>query len=146
MSQKEKPLFVIDHNPAVDWPVIVKLPADGGTFEEYQFTAKFRVLSPAGYAALFAAGDAAADLAMQEVLKDNVRQFAELVVGWGGSGEAWEGPTDINGNPVPFTPEELAAQVAGPRGAELSAGLWVAIREIRSGARLGNSVPPSVAG
>ena len=27
MEQNEKPLFVIDPNPVVDWPVIVRLPA-----------------------------------------------------------------------------------------------------------------------
>lgn len=155
---EQRPLFVIDPSPVVDWPVIVRLPADGGTFEEYQFTAKFRVLAADEYAALeqarpkapAAAVDSAADAApapaapapaptMQEILQDNARQFAALVAGWSEI-------KDVARNDVPFTAEKLAAEVTGPRGAELSAGLWLAIREIRCGARLKNFVPPSVAG
>lgn len=145
MEPKDKPLFVIDPNPTVDWPVVVRLPADGGMFEEYQFTAKIRVLSAAEYAALseVTAPPVAAEenlpMTMLELLQDNARKFGELVVGW-------QGPTDKDGKAVPFSPEVLTEQITGPHGAGLSAGLWVAIREIRSGTRLGNSAPPSVAG
>ena len=151
MAQDQKPLFVIDPNPTVDWPVIVKLPADGGTFAEFQFTAKIRVLSAKDYDALspakaepVAVGDVA-DMVpapvktMGELLADNAAQFAQLVVGW-------DGVVDTSGAPVPFTQEALAAQVTGPHGVELSAGLWLAIAEIRSGARLGNSAPLPAAG
>ena len=151
MDQNQKPLFVIDPKPVVDWPVIVKLPADGGTFAEYQFTAKIRVLSPAEYTALASAiksstaepiegaDKVSATPGMQDLLKENVRQFATLVVGW-------DGPVDSFGNPVPFTPALLEEQVTGPRGVELSAGLWTAISEIRRGERLKNSAPPSDVG
>ncbi len=138
---EQKPLFVIDTNPTVDWPVVVKLPADGGTFVEYQFDAKFRVLSAAEFAALSVGSvtDGTTEVTMIEILKDNSSRFAKLVVGW-------DGPADTSGTPVPFTVDALAAQVTGPRGAELSAGLWNAVREIRSGVRLGNSAPLPVAG
>ena len=154
MEKDKKPLFVIDANPTVDWPVIVKLPADGGWFVEYLFTAKIKVLSPADYDVLckaVAVPVANLDgtqntsitlppaLTWPEILADNARKFASLIVGW-------DGPADPAGNPVPFTPEVLAAQVTGPRGMELSAGLWAAINEIRFGARLKNSEPPSIAG
>ena len=145
MEKDSKPLFVIDTNPAVNWPVTVKLPADGGTFVEYQFTARIRVLAEADYAALAPVATNTPDVIVpaaptwHEILADNARQFASLVVGW-------EGPTDTEGNPVPFTPEALKSQVLGPRGKELSAGLWQAISEVRFGARLKNSEPLPAAG
>lgn len=139
MEQNQKPLFVIDPYPTVDWPVIVKLAADGGSFEEYQFTAKIRVLSPSEYEALSAVKAGDSEPTWQEILSDNARKFSELVVGW-------DGPTDPDGNAVPFTPEVLAAQVIGPHGLALSAGLWKAVNEIRFGERLKNSVPLPGAG
>ena len=141
MEQNQKPLFVIDTNPAVTWPVVVKLPADGGAFVEYQFDAKFRVLSAAEFAALSveSVSNGTTEVTMIEILKDNSYQFAKLVIGW-------DEVADTSGTPVPFTADALAAQVTGPHGAELSAGLWNAVREIRSGVRLGNSVPLPVAG
>jgi hypothetical protein len=131
------PLFVIDNDPIVSWPVIVKLPVDGGIYADYQFTAKIRVLSSADFEKL--SSETSEVQTMQEILQNNVIQFSKLIVGW-------DGPTDTNGNPVPFSTEVLAAQITGSRGAELSAGLWNAIREIRTGSRLGNSEPQPVVG
>ncbi len=136
MEPQNKPLFVIDDDPVVDWPVIVSLPADGGTFEEHQFTVSMRVLSPAEYEALFA--DAPANIrsageAMKasEVVTLNVPIFQRLITGW-------SDVKDSDGNDVAYTPETLAGQITGKRALAISAGLWRAISEVRFGVRLGN--------
>jgi hypothetical protein len=137
MEQNNKPLFVIDNDPIVDWPVIVSLPAAGGTFEEYQFTVSMRVLSPKEYEALFA--DAPGTVKnkkdvtpkISEIVQLNAPIFQRLITGW-------QGVNDRAGNAVEYTPEKLAEQVTGPCGPALCAGLWRAISEIRYGARLGN--------
>jgi len=135
----ETPLFVIDPNPIVQWPVRVRLPVAGGEFADFRFPARIRVLSAADYAALSPADDSGATLTMPEILRNNVPAFQALVVGW-------DDIKDQDGNIVPFTPEKLAEQITGPYGAELSAGLLIALREIRTGARLGNSAPLPAAG
>lgn len=136
MDQDNKPLFVIDSDPVVDWPVIVKLPAAGGTFAEYQFEVSVRVLSPAEYEQLFK--DAPGNLkdgdevpAMSAVVKLNEPIFQRLITGW-------NKVNDKDGNPVAYSPEKLAEQITGPRGPALSLGIWRAISEVRYGARLGN--------
>lgn len=132
MENTSKPLFVIDNDPIVPWPVIVKLPAAGGTFAEYQFTVLMRVLSPAEYEKLFADApktDGAASKTLAEVVQLNAPIFQRLITGW-------EGVCDRDGNAVAYTPEKLAEQVTGPRGPVLSVGLWRAINEIRYGLRL----------
>jgi hypothetical protein len=136
-SEDNKPLFVIDNDPIVDWPVIVKLPTTGGEFTEYQFTVSMRVLSPKEYEALFADApgivktDTDVPPKLSEVVELNAPIFARLITGW-------VDVRDRDGNKVPYTPEKLAEQITGPRGPALSAGLWRAINEVRYGARLGN--------
>ena len=132
-----KPQFVIDNDPIVDWPVIVKLPSAGGTFGDYQFTASMRVLSPKEYETLFADApgtiqhDDGLEPKLSEIVELNAPIFQRLITGWAGV-------NDRDGNTVPYTPEKLAEQINGPRGPALSAGLWRAISEVRFGARLGN--------
>lgn len=130
---ENKPLFVIDNDPVIEWPVIVKLPTAGGIFAEHQFEVTMRVLSPAEYEELFQSEKQEGDsvLKISEVVKQNVPVFQRLIVGW-------KGVKDSAGNEVPFTSEKLAEQVTGPRGPALSAGLWNAVNEIRYGTRLGN--------
>ncbi len=129
-----KPRFVIDDDPIVEWPVIVKLPSDGGLFNEYQFTVSMRVLSPKGYEDLFAAAPASIKRdempPMSEMLAENVPIFQSLVTGWGSD------VVDPSGNAVEFTDGKLAEQVTGPAGSALSSGLWRAISEVRYGMRL----------
>jgi len=129
-TSDNKPLFVIDNDPVVPWPVIVKLPQAGGTFGEFQFEANIRVLSPGEYEAMFKApADKNGVSPMSEVVEENVPLFQRLITGW-------DGVKDRAGNAVPFTPEKLAEQVTGPYGPALSAGLWRAINEVRFGARM----------
>ena len=133
------PLFVIDPNPIVSWPVTVRLPVAGGEFADFRFPARIRVLSAADYAALAPADTGDDAPTMAEILRRNVPVCQALVVGG-------DDIRDADGNLVPYTPEKLAEQITGPYGAELSAGLWLALREIRAGVRLGNSAPPPAAG
>lgn len=145
MSDADRaPLYVIDDDPQVDWPVQVRLPVDGGDFAVFEFTVRLRVLSEAGYTSLLATpaaveGQAIDDEPMPATLARNAERFAQVVTGW-------EGVTRADGSAVPFTPEALRAQVTGPRGVWLSIGIYQAINEVRYGARLGNFAPPSVAG
>lgn len=137
MEQNNKPQFVIDDDPIVDWPVTVKLPTAGGEFTEYQFSVSMRVLSPKEYEALFADApgsvkqDEGFGPKISEVVELNAPIFQRLITGW-------QRVTDRDGNTVDYSPEKLAEQVTGPRGPALSAGLWRAIGEVRYGARLGN--------
>lgn len=137
MEQDTQPLFVIDDDPIVDWPVIVRLPEAGGAFGEYRFTVQMRVLPAAEYEALFEQASNASEHAgarteaLSAILRANVPVFQRLITGW-------KEVCDRAGHPVPFSPEKLAEQVTGPRGAALSVGIWRAVNEVRHGARLGN--------
>jgi len=131
---KDKPLFVIDDDPVVDWPVIVTLPAHGGIFVQHQFTVSMKVLSPDEYDALFAAAPANiktddAEIKISEIVRKNVPLFQSVITGW-------SGVKDRAGNDVAYTPGVLAEQVTGKYGIAISSGLWRAISEIRYGARL----------
>ncbi len=131
-TQNEKPLFVIDNDPVVDWPVIVSLPSAGGTFKEFQFDVSMHVLSPDEYEQLFktaAEEKDAVTVPMSEVLKRNVPIFQRIITGW-------TGVADRDGNTVPYSPEKLAEQITGKRGPALSAGIWRAINEVRYGMRM----------
>lgn len=129
----DEPQFIIDNDPVVDWPVIVALPQDGGTFGKYQFTVSMRVLSPVEYEALFNDAPDADEVKqkLSRVVELNVPIFERLITGW-------QGVLDREGNAVPYSPQKLAEEITGPRGPALSAGMWKAISEVRFGARLGN--------
>lgn len=129
MNQNQAPEFVIDDNPVVDWPVTVSLPAHGGKYVDFRFTASLRVLSPQEYDDLIRGANDGKDRPLPEVLQHNVQAFNRLVAGW-------DGVKDIAGNPVAFSQGRLAQEVTGPRGPALSVGLWRAINEVRFGVRL----------
>lgn len=145
MSDADRtPLYVIDDDPQVDWPVQVRLPVDGGDYAVFRFTVRLRVLSESGYTQLLAEpltadGKPITDEPMAVTLARNAERFAQVVTGW-------EGVARTDGSAVPFTLEALRTQVTGPRGVWLSVGLYQAINEVRYGARLGNFAPPSAAG
>jgi hypothetical protein len=139
---ENKPLFVIDDEPVVQWPVIVNLPQAGGTFNEFQFPMTFRVLSPGEYESLMkdATKPDGTDVlavpklpSLSEVVLRNVPIFQNLITDW-------SGVKDRDGNDVTYTPEKLAEQITGPRGPALSAGIWRAISEIRFGIRSQNGL------
>lgn len=145
--------FVIVANPTVRWPVAVRIPADDGRIEEWQFTGIFRVLSESefevwsdtpeiddGASAPEAFPAKVAALQLSEVLARNADKFAEVLVGW-------DGVMSESGEPVPFSVELFKAQVTGKHGRALSVGINKALGQIRygvepdqPGAALGNSV------
>lgn len=142
--------FVIDPKP-VPWPVDVRVAVAGGGFETRRFTALMRVLSeeehnrlaPAEQIKNVDAAEAAEQLpparTNEAILAENARLFPDYVAGW-------EGIKDAAGNPVAFSVEALQALVKGPYGMAASAGLWVAVAEVRNGVRLGNCAAPPVTG
>lgn len=166
-DKKTAPAFCIDPAPTIEWPVTVSIPVDGGKTAEYQFTGRFKRLSDAELDDVLGVGEAEKTkalpeikpdsekllaghpdgggelvagepfvpappaLRMQEVLRENAELFPQLLVGW-------SGVKNSAGADAPFDIASLKAQVTGSNGKFLSSGLWRAIAEIRSGARLGN--------
>ena len=70
-------------------------------------------------------------MVLTTILADNADLFLQLLVGW-------EDVRNAAGGPVEFSAQVLLDQITGVNGGYLSIGLWVAIHEIRNGARLGN--------
>jgi hypothetical protein len=133
------PLFVVDPDPVVVWPVIVALPVDGGQFKDFSFDAHIRVMSPDEYAELTKGDSDTTPKPLEAVLQENARLFPFMITGW-------NKVNDPAGNPILFTPLALTRLITGPHGGPLSVGIWKAIHEIRNGVRLGNSEPPSSTG
>lgn len=131
---KPLPVFVIDPNPVVSWPVTVRLPVDGGTFDEFQFSARLRVLSERAYSELWAADKAAEDVALADYMENSAKLLTQVVADW-------SGPVDAENVAVAFSPDVLRQQLIGPYGQALAKGLWKAVAEVRYGAVLGNSAP-----
>jgi hypothetical protein len=153
-EKKPTPLFVIDAPDVIEWPVTVHLPVDGGETAEFCFTGIFKRLSDAELDTLLGVEgpaklkpmphDGGGELVvgeivealppakrMAEVLRENADLFPQILVGW-------KQVKTTSGEDVPFSDHCLQAQVTGPNGRFVSAGLWRAIAEIRNGARLGN--------
>lgn len=145
-KKNPEPLFVIDPAPVIKWPVIVNLPADGGESAAFRFTGIFKRLSEAELDTLLGVEGAAkikpaesdeliagelVSKRMQDVLRENANLFPQILLGW-------EDVKLADGTDAAFSGELLRAQVTGPNGRFLSAGLWRAVAEIRHGARLGN--------
>lgn len=137
------PVFVLDAEPFIDWPVIVRHPVSGGQIAAHVFVARFRVASHAEYDRIFerakvlAEGEEAAPVftpPVAEMLAADAQRYAQLVVDWGGSQpDNWQGPRDSSGAPVPFSRERLIAEINGPRGEALADGLLRALHQIRWG-------------
>lgn len=136
------------HRP---WPIHVtlqELGADGEIVEKtHPFIGHFRPFSEEEYKALVdelngvlpvaeaaEGADAApaepvktpADMPLADVLKRNARLFGSLLAGW-------DQVKDEDGNAIPFSTDALTALVTGPDGLAISAGLNVALMEIRFG-------------
>ncbi|MDR2208815.1 MAG: hypothetical protein LBE22_07595 [Azoarcus sp.] len=116
------PKFVIVSNPAVRWPVTIKIPADGGIVES-RFEAQIRVYSEQEYESLLPKpqeGERTPD----EVLAENAAFLPKFVLDW-------YGVTDEHGKGVPI--HRLQEIIKGPYGIPLSVGLWRAVSEVRLG-------------
>lgn len=153
-KKNNHPLYVIDADSPVQWPVTVRLPADGGEFAAFRFTGVFKRLSEEAFEAIMATRqeklpeigtaeqvELAADelstavlsagKSRAEILEGNAALFPQFMVGW-------IGVVDASGKEVPFTQEILHKQITGVNGMHLSVAIWTAIHEIRNGALRGN--------
>lgn len=162
-EKKAVPNFVIDAALTIKWPVTVCLPADGGGSAEYEFIGIFKrlpedeldkVMGIEESRKLKALPEIKPDddgellykelihgepfvealppiKSINEVLRDNAERLPQLLVGW-------EQVKNSVGDDADFSAEILRAQILGANGRFLSIGLWRAVNEIRSGARLGN--------
>lgn len=130
-------MFVVDPSPVIEWPVTVSLPVDGGEIADFRFTGIFKRMSDValdeilGVGKTVATDEAETGRRMRDVLRENAEIFPELLVGW-------KEVKTASGDEVPFCVEVLKAQIIGLNGRFLSAGIWRAVAEIRSGARLKN--------
>lgn len=149
MTTLTPPTFVILQNPIVRWPVVVRIPSDGG-MAEWRFDADIRVFSEERHEALMPPVPDDKDAkrarpAMKEVLADNAHWLPMHVANWYGV---------VGGDGQPLPVEALPEQILyGPYGVPLSRGLWRAIHEVRygldplqGGATAGNSAASPGAG
>ena len=131
---KNLPAFEIDAPDEIEWPVTVSIPASGGTFADFRFTGVFRLLPESEYAALLGGGrgDEAEGVraSLAEVLEGNVEKLAGVITDWKGIRRG--------GVELPFSVDQLRAQLTGKYGRALATGINTALSEIRLGARLGN--------
>ncbi|OHX10505.1 hypothetical protein BI347_22270 [Chromobacterium sphagni] len=119
--------FTVKTKTTIRWPIKVLLPADGGLTASHEFLGVFNRLPPADIIALAQEGiDEQA--AFPDMLQANVGKFSRLLVGW-------EGVTDADDKPLPFSLDLLRQLVTGPDGAAFSRGIWEAINELTYGAR-----------
>ncbi|MBM2884905.1 hypothetical protein JFK97_10950 [Chromobacterium phragmitis] len=119
--------FVVKQNPTIRWPIKVQLLADGGLTDKHEFLGVFNRLPPEQVVALAQEG-VSDEASFPQLLQANVDKFARLLVGW-------EGVTDADGQPLPFSLDLLRQLVTGPDGAAFSRGIWEAINELTYGAR-----------
>ncbi|MBL8491697.1 MAG: hypothetical protein JNM82_13035 [Rhodocyclaceae bacterium] len=121
-------------DPAVAWPVTVRLPVAGGEFKEFAFVATIRVLPEKAVATLFDGTILDPKVDQGAAVSSNAEKLADVVIGW-------EHVLDGENTPVPFSREILLGFLAGPYGVPLAMGLFRAINEIRYGARLPQASP-----
>lgn len=133
------------------WPVTVKLVEsdESGVVSasDLMFVAHFKPLSEAEIKAVFEEeiGDQLGeqnappvDKSIVNVLEANSRIFARLLCGW-------SKVLDEAGSPVSFTLDALRALIVGTDGLAVSAGLQVALSEMRFGTVAAKNLLPSVA-
>lgn len=119
--------FVIKEDLRIQWPIKISIPADGGTFQDFEFIGFLNRQSPAQLHEL--ANSASVEgLSFPEMLAANVDKFAEVLTGW-------SGVKDTAGQAVPFDVEVLRNLVTGPDGAAFSRGVWEALNELAYGVR-----------
>lgn len=128
MTHTTPPVFVLDPNPLVRWPVTVRIPVDGG-MADFRFDATIRVFAEEAYARVLppetdADGNEIVRTAFG-VLTDNAHYLRMHIADWHGVVSADQRPL-----PIDVLPEQI---LYGPYGMALSRGLWRAIHEVRYG-------------
>lgn len=86
-------MFKLAQQNEVLWPVTVQVPQDGGTTKAVEISVRYRLLTKTDARDMKAMDDAASEQALLSHIT------------------GWEGVADMAGNPVPFTPDNLAALV-----------------------------------
>ena len=87
-------MFVLQETRTYDWPVVVKMPVDGGKFESRRFTATFRLLTR----------DQADDLTQDPARDQDTDFLMDVVVGL-------KGVNDEDGNEIPFDADLLKKMI-----------------------------------
>lgn len=146
--------FVIDRNPTVRWPVVVRMPANGA-IEKRRFHATFRVLPESEHDVLEAKalalmeGIRKGEKTAADLLAHNLAELPQVVV-------ELHDVADDQGRPV--LASELPELLRGPHGKALAHGLSAAMAQIwhgippdaeeeeAPGASAGNSAPSPAAG
>lgn len=132
------------------WPVTVKLQdchPNGDVYEvEQSFVGHFRAFTEAEYKAIVAEVEAiyppqpeGTPIDFSQTLTRNAEFFARLIVGWGPE------VADENGQTLLFSTDALKAMITGPDGMAISAGLAVAVGQLRFGAAPAKNSPTSPA-
>lgn len=98
-------MFKIEDQETIEWPVVVNVPQNGGTFKKERFTVEFMMISDSEILSIHEGGGRD-----PEVLR-------KVVVGWG------DDVFDRDGKPLPFTREslELLINIRRNRDALISA-------------------------
>ena len=110
-------MFVLNKDRIVAWPVTIRVPSDGGTFEEQSFTARFKLLGQERLDALRENADAT-----------DQSLLAEALVGW-------EGVARDGGGEIPCSAEAKRELLGVPY---VRLGVLAAYLECSTGAKRKN--------
>lgn len=110
-------MFVISQSESYAWPVEVKLPASGGTFDKHTFEAEFKRMPASRIREL---------IAREDIL--DIDFCREVMVGW-------KGIVDNNMKEIPFSETARDRMLDVPGVAQ---AIYAAFLESHSGARRKN--------
>ena len=99
-------MFVLKKEFSYSWPVTVRMPKDGGSYEEEEFSCTFRIQAQDELEALVAAANEGGDDTAFQNGAD-VTLLRKVVVGW-------DGVTGEDGEPLAFSPDALSELTANP--------------------------------
>ena len=120
-------MYVVTSGKKITWPVKFKTPADGGKFDEQEFSVKFKRLtrkeSEDKLKALEESGKTGLD--------QSQAFFVDVI-------DDWSSFVDAENQPIPFSAEALQAQYEGFDALPFNNGLWNAWNELAVGARSKN--------
>lgn len=116
-------MFRFAKNREVMWPVTINVPADGGGVIEVKISVRYKLLTRAEMREAVGAAQKAGGNATAEDMRKDDAWLAERITGWE------DVVDDSTGDPLAFTPDNLAALLNEPYvAAAIGAGLWEASR------------------
>lgn len=114
-------MFKFARNREVLWPVTISAPADGGP-QKVEIKVRYKLLTRSELAELSERLKAAAEGSDADVISTLDSLLAERITGW-------DGIADEAGNPLAFTPDNVAAVLDVPYVREaIESGLYAASR------------------